>query len=204
MSPRQPWPRPAAWALAALLLSVGAWTVLGARLDGYRLWAHPFALPGAHGLPGAEMFNALVFVLPGAVMALLAARLRQHLPPTSGWGRRIGCSLALLAALGWAGQGLLPLDLAGLDAAGSRWHALAWSCWWMAAANAALLMLPSAGLRVWGAALVVMLLLPGALADGSPLSVLAQPVQLLLWGGWMWAACRRMDTGIDPIPRPAA
>jgi len=176
-------------------MSVSAWAALGARLDGYRLWAHPFALPGAHGVPGAGVFNALVFVLPGIVMTVLAARLRQHLPPTSGWALRIGCALALLAALGWSGQGLLPLDPSVLDGASSRWHTLAWTCWWMAAASAAVLMAMAViGARLWGAALVAVLLLPGALPAGSALSVLAQPVQALIWGGWMWALCHRVET----------
>jgi len=181
-------------ALLALLPGLGTWGAWGCWLDGYSPLSHPFALPGAHGLPGAVLFNTLVFVLPGAVMAGLAARLRQRLPPGSHWGRRIGCALALLAGLGWACQGLFPLELAGLDVAGSRWHALAWTCWWMAAASAAALMaLAMAALRVWGAVLVAVLLAPGALADGSPWSVLAQPIQALVWGGWMWAAWRRLE-----------
>jgi len=186
------WQPPAALALLALLLALGAWAVLGLRLQGYQWLAHPFALPGARGLPGAGVFNALVFVLPGLMMGALADAVRRQLPAHAGFGVRIGCALALLAALGWIGQGVWPLDLQQLDHGDSRWHALAWSAWWISATcAAALLALAVPGIRGWGVVLVVMLLLPGVLLPaGSALAVLAQPLSLLVWAGWMRALAR--------------
>jgi len=190
---RRGWYPPAALALWAVLLILGAWGWFGMRLEGYRVLSHPFALPGARGLPGAGVFNALVFVLPGGLMAVLAAGLRRRLPDTSGWCSRIGCALALLASLAWVCQGLLPLDLTQLDGAGSRWHAAAWTLWWIAAVSAAVAMaLVVPGMRVSGAALLAVLLMPGTLPGGSWVTVLTQPAAALLWGVWMWSGMKAL------------
>jgi len=185
------WEPRAVLALLAIVLMLGAWALLGIRLEGYRFVSHPFALPGARGLPDALVFNTLVFILPGGLMAVLADGLRRHLPEPASWWHRIGCALALLSALAWAGQGVLPLELTQLDGTGSRWHAVAWTLWWMAAASAAVLMaLAVPGMRVSGAALLVALLLPTALPSGTWMTVLAQPLAVLLWGVWMWSGAK--------------
>jgi len=188
------WHPPAALALWATALMLGAWAVLGMRLEGWFPWTHPFALPGARGVPGADVFNALVFVLPGALMAVAADSLRRRLPNTAGWRPRIGCALALLAALGWMGQGLWPLEpelMNRLDAGGSHWHALALTVWWMAAASAALLMaLAVPRLRGWSGALTAVLFLPGLLPVGPAVTIWVQPAAALVWGGWCRAALR--------------
>jgi len=190
------WHPPAALALWAALGMLGAWVVLGMRLEGWYPWIHPFALPGARGLPGAGVFNALVFVVPGALMAVAADSLRRRLPVSAGWRLRIGCALALLAALAWMGQGLWPLDLermSRLDAEGSRWHVLALTLWWMAAASAALLLaLAVPRLRGWGGTLIVVLLLPALLPLEPAVSLWAQPAAVLLWGGWCRAGIRAL------------
>jgi len=189
------WHPPAALALCAVVLMLGAWMLFGMRLDGYRFLSHPFALPGARGLPGAGVFNALVFVLPGGLMAVLADGLRRWLPKPSTWRWRLGCALALLAALAWGCQGLLPLDVAQLDGVGSRWHAAAWTLWWLAAASSSVLLTTPGLLRVCAAALLAALILPGTLLSaGSWMTVLAQPLAALLWGVWMWAAMKAVTT----------
>jgi len=175
-------------ALLALLSGFGTWGAWGLWRDGYSPLSHPFALPGARGLPGAFVFNALVFVLPGALMAVLAECWRRQCPAPQGWWLRIASGLALLAALGWLGQGLLPLDIEHLDAGDSRWHALAWTLWWMAAGSSALLMaLAAPGLRGWSLALLAVLALPWVWPGALPAGVM-QAAAFLVWGGWSRAA----------------
>jgi len=187
------WHPPTILAPFVMVLILGAWVLCGMRLEGYLFLSHPFALPGARGLPGAVVFNVLVFVLPGGLMAVLGDGLRRRLPELASWWQRIGCALALLAALAWGAQGVLPLDVTRLDGAGSRWHAAAWMVWWMAAASAAVLMaLAVPGMRVVGAALLVALLLPTGLPSGTWMTVLAQPLAVLLWGVWMWAGAKTL------------
>ncbi len=116
----------------AAALHAGAVIGFGAALEGYSQVLHPAALLGARGFPHAGAFNLLAFVLPGLLMAAVALRLRARLPATTGWSGRIGGQLVLLAALGFALQGLLPLDPDDLDNAASGLHAVAWMLWWVA------------------------------------------------------------------------
>lgn len=179
---------PAALAWGAALVWAGALLALGAQLDGYSQWRHPIGLPGAAGLPGARLFNAMVFVLPGLSMALLANGLRNRLPGDAGAWARQGCNLALLSALAFTAQGLAPLDLNELDAGASRWHAVLWTCWWIAFA-AALLALSVArqGLRGAGIAIAAVLLLAVLGADLIGVAP-AQRIATLAWFAWMaWA-----------------
>src|SRR3546814_9922281 len=67
-------------------------------------------------MPHALAFNALGFVLPGVLAALVAWRLRASLDAGAPWAARIGAWLALLSALAFAAQGLLPLDPRDLEA----------------------------------------------------------------------------------------
>ncbi|PWB21607.1 DUF998 domain-containing protein, partial [Stenotrophomonas sp. SPM] len=52
----------------------------GAALGGYSQAMHPVALLGAHGVPHALAFNVVGLVLPGALAAVVAERLRRQLP----------------------------------------------------------------------------------------------------------------------------
>ena len=58
----------------ALLVFACALFALAARWPGYSHLAHPVALPGAVGLPGALLFDAMVFVLPGTSIGRPASR----------------------------------------------------------------------------------------------------------------------------------
>src|SRR3546814_10898701 len=80
-------------------------------------------------MPHALAFNVLGFVLPGVLAALVAWRLRASLDDGAPWAARIGAWLALLSALAFAAQGLLPLDPRGLEADASRMHATMWTLW---------------------------------------------------------------------------
>jgi hypothetical membrane protein len=127
--------RHAGW-LAALCV-VAAALGFGAVLEGYSQAQHPLALLGARGVPRALAFNLTVFVMPGLLASLAAIALRVRLPGDAGWLARIGAQLLLLSALAFAAQGLLPLDPDDLDGPVSRWHATAWTLWWIASAAGA-------------------------------------------------------------------
>lgn len=124
------------------LIGLAAWLAavvgFGAALPGFSHLEHPVAALGARGVDGALAFNAVAFVLPGALVAVGAWRLRDVLGD-GGWAVRIGAALWGLSALAFAAQGLLPLDIENLDAASSRLHAVAWSAWWIAFVPGALL-----------------------------------------------------------------
>lgn len=173
---------------AALLVWACALVALGAQLPGYSQLLHPVAWPGAQGLPGADLFNAMVFVLPGALMALCAWRLRVALPAKAGVVARIGVSLLLLSALAFAAQGLLPLDPENLDAGASQRHAAVWTAWWIAfLAGATLLALRLRALRlgavgVWLIVLGAAVLLPQLLG-----AAVSQRLAFATWFAWMWA-----------------
>src|SRR5262245_48854967 len=109
--------------LLAAACSLIAVVAFGAMLDGYSHLIHPLAWLGARGVPRATAFNLLGFVLPGALAAVVALRLRTRLPSRAGWAGRIGVALLLLSTLAFTAQGLLPLDPAELDGPVSQWHA---------------------------------------------------------------------------------
>ena len=121
----------------AALCGLGSALGFGAVLEGYSHAQHPLALLGARGVPHALAFNAAGLLMTGLLAAAAAATLRGRLPGEAGWPARIGARLLLLSALAFAAQGLLPLDPGDLDGATSRWHATAWTLWWIAAAAGA-------------------------------------------------------------------
>ncbi|NYZ62641.1 DUF998 domain-containing protein [Luteimonas deserti] len=144
----------------------------------------PLALPGAGGLPLAWLFNLLAWIGPGLVVAGVALRLRAGLGAGPGRIAGIALNLLLLAALAFAAQGLLPLDVQELDAGASRWHALAWMVWNLAFAAGALLAglaLPSVRVPSLGLCAVVTLglLSPGVFGGG-----IGERVVLACW--WLW------------------
>ncbi|KAF1685433.1 hypothetical protein B1992_11860 [Pseudoxanthomonas broegbernensis] len=128
-------------AAALAPLSFLAAAALGAvAVEGYSHLRHPLALLGAVQAPHPVAFGVFAFALPGLAGAWVAVELRTRLPPLASWLARIGAQLLLLAALAFAAQGALPLDIEGMDAGRSRYHAAAWLLWALAfPAGAALL-----------------------------------------------------------------
>lgn len=180
--------------------------VSGVRLEGYSHLAHPLALPGARQLGAAGLlFGLFAFVLPGLVQAWQAWRLRDALPAAGGRIAGIGLQLLLLAALAFAAQGLLPLDLESLDSGASRWHALAWLVWALAFPLGALLAAagswrrpgrrPAAGMLLAAGVLVAC----GAFLGNGAVAPLLQRVAVLAW--LLWGAYAALRT---PLSRGAA
>jgi hypothetical protein len=132
-------------AIAAMVLFVAAVAGFGAALEGYSQARHPVGLLGASGVPHALAFNVLGFVLPGLLAAFVAWRLRVSMGDNAPWVARIGAWLALLSAIAFVAQGLLPLDPGDLESDASRAHATAWTLWWVALLPATLLL--ALGLR---------------------------------------------------------
>lgn len=188
-------------ALAAVASGVIAAAVAGLATEGYSHLQHPLALLGARQLQTAGvLFGLFAFVLPGLAVAWIALELRQRLPADSGWPLRVGAQLALLAALAFAAQGLLPLDMEAIDAGASRWHATAWLLWALAFPLGALLL--AAGLwRVAGwrrfAALTalagVLVVAGGFLGSGWVGAALAQRIAFAAWLGWGVVAASAPD-----------
>lgn len=176
-------------AAAALMVCACALFALGAQVDGYAQSLHPVALPGAQDMPGAMLFNAMVFALPGVMLALVAWRLRTALPVGAAAAARIGTMLMLLSALAFAAQGLLPLDLERLDGGASRWHATAWTAWWIAfAAGASLLAFAARALRLASVLAVAGVLWSGMFAGDVVPAGIAQRIAFAAWFGWCWFA----------------
>lgn len=168
----------------------------GAALPGYAQALHPVALLGAQGMAHAGAFNALGFVLPGLLAAAVAWRLRQGMADAAPWPARIGARLALLSALAFAAQGLLPLDPRDLEAAASRAHATAWLLWWVAFAPAALLL--ALGLRhdrrrrplAWAGIAAAAIVAGMALLPELPSPGIAQRSAFAAWFAWWLLAAR--------------
>ena len=184
---------------AAWLLFVASAAIFGAILpaqhDGFSHLTHPLAWLGARSVPGAIGFNLCGFVLPGVLAAFALWSIRGAMPKNTPWAMRIGVQLAVLSALAFAAQGLLPLDLN--DPNGGA-HTLAWTLWWLS-------FIPGAALFAWGLrrtparAGVVSLSAIAALAlplmiFAAPLVVpiaVAQRAAFLIWFAWVaWMTTR--------------
>ncbi len=193
-----------AWSVAAFAAAccLAALVGFGLALTGYSHAYHPVGLLGARGIERAAAFNVLGFGLPGVLLAAVAWRLRERLEP-AGRAARIGAWLWLLSALAWAAQGALALDPQDLDAAASRWHAVAWLLWWLAFVPGASLL--AGGLaRVRGhGALALLAGVAGAVVLAAVVAAdqrlvpaaAAQRAALLAWLaaylGGAWRAARR-------------
>lgn len=189
-------------ALATLLFGL-ALALAGIGLPAYSHWLHPVALRGATGLPGAMLFNAGAFLLPGIALVLASRGLRPALAGR-GWAARIGLTLVQLSALAFAAQGLLPLEMRTLDTAANRLHALAWMLWWIAFAPGALLLAIAGGCgRVAAAAGAAAALLVPWLAVLAPIGAwvgLAQRLAFLAWFGWWIVAARAFSRSAASVP----
>ena len=180
--------RPAvASACLASGLFVASLLLAGTDLPAYSHWLHPVALRGASGLPGAMLFNAGAFLLPGIALVLAAQALRPALVGR-GWAARIGLTLAQLSALAFALQGALPLDASGQNERAMRLHALAWMLWWIAFVPGALLLAVrarrGAGFAVACLSAAVLVPLLAVLAPVDAWVGLAQRLAFALWLGW--------------------
>lgn len=116
----------------AVGLFVAAVAGFGAALPGYRALAHPVALLGATGVPHAQAFSWLGFVLPGLLSSAVAVRLLQRVPRTAPWTQRVGVQMLVLSGLAFAAMGLLPLDAEDIQSRASQFHASAWMVWVLA------------------------------------------------------------------------
>ncbi|MEP6907334.1 MAG: DUF998 domain-containing protein, partial [Pseudoxanthomonas sp.] len=167
----------------------------GVALEGYSQVRFPVALLGAKGFPHALPFNLLAFVVPGALAAVVAIRLRRILPRSAGWALRIGAQLVLLSALAFIAMGLLPLDPNDLESDASRWHGTAWMLWTVAFVpgavllGASLLTQPAEARLAWLSlfAAAGVLLAGFVFTDFMPAG-LAQRIAFGLWFVWMAAA----------------
>lgn len=176
---------------AALLVFACALFALSARWPGYSHLQHPVALPGAAGLPGAPLFDAMVFVLPGASILLVAWWLRSTVA-AAGWWPRIGAALLSLSALAFVAQGLLPLDPDDLDGAGSRLHASAWTAWLIAfAVGAPLFSRAMRGVRTAALALACLVPLPALFGAAVMPEGVAQRLAFAAWFAWFWFVAAR-------------
>ncbi len=182
-----PWLALASFIVGLLLSSVG--------LPEYSQALHPVGLRGATGLPYAPAFNAVLFVVPGVLLAIAGQGFRRRLPG-AGWLARIGIVLVQLSAIAFAMQGAVSLDPTDMDATMSRLHALAWMLWWIAFVPGALLL--AGGMRrgeMFAFATVVIAGLVPLVAVFAPIGQwvgVAQRLAFGLWFGWwlMAAGCR--------------
>jgi len=193
---------------AATVAGFGWW------LDGAAHGLHPVGFLGGQCVPGASAFNVLGFVIPGAIAAALAWRLRDLATSPPRLSAGLGWQLVFLSALAFAAQGLLPLDPTDLDARPSRLHALAWTLWWLAFVPGALLLAWTAlqgqprryeGFAVHAAAAGWLLALTGPLAaklDAALAQRLAYGVWFvwLAWAGWAGVRTAALSRGAASGP----
>lgn len=185
-----PWIAVAAFVTGLLLANVG--------LPEYSQRLHPVGLRGATGLPYALVFNLLLFVIPGVLLALTGQVLRRRLP-AAGWMARIGIVLVQLSAFAFAMQGVMSLDPADMDANASRLHALAWMLWWIAFVPGALLLAFGArrGTTFTLVSMSAAVLVPW-IALFAPIGEwvgVAQRLAFGVWFGWWVFAARRSGSG---------
>lgn len=183
---------------------LAALVAFGAMLDGYSHARWPVALLGAAGVPRAAAFNLLAFIVPGLLAAFVLLRRRGSLARDAAWPLGLGWTLALLAALAFAAQGLLPLDAASPDAGRGRLHGVAWGIWGIAFAAAGLaLAVGTLRMRQGWRALVhagaggLVFTLGWLAGDALPLALpLAQRLAFGAWFAWLaWVAWGRRERG---------
>lgn len=169
--------------LAATCIVMAAW-YFGRGIEHYDHVRRPLAVLGSSGAPEWRIANALLFVLPGMAMMSVAWALRTRLHGGHAWLLRMALQLGMLAALGYALQGVFNLDPAYLpDEDANRWHAVAWMLWWMAFALSALLL---------GAARGV----PAALRIASGIAAMLVPLAMLGLLPWPVAFAHRAGIGL--------
>ena len=192
---RWPW---IALALAAGSVALAAW-YFGRGLTDYQHVRQSLSLLGATGAPGWRIANLLLFVLPGALVATVAWTLRGRLPRHAAWPLRIDLQLGLLAALGYALQGVCNLDPARLpDEGANRWHAVAWLLWWLAFAMSALLLCLARGVPVGvrSFSLLAVAFIALAMAGIWPWpAALTYRIGIALWLAWWCVVAFALNRG---------
>ena len=150
------------WLAVVSLAMFGAALAAALRVLAWR-WSLPVAWPGAKDMPVADAFNALAFVVPGALLAVQAVRFRLHVG--NAWPRAVrqAAWMWLVAALAFGALGFARLDPTDLDGAGSQWHSALWALWWIAAALAGF----TASIGCRGAGRVACILLALAVLAGA-------------------------------------
>lgn len=199
------WPV-AALALAALCIAFAAWH-FGRGLEAHDHLRHPLAALGAAGAPGWRIANVLLFVLPGALVMSVAWVLRGRLPAQSAWPLRMALQFGLLAALGYALQGLCNLDLARLpDDGANRLHAASWLLWWSAFSMSALMLGFARGMpgALRGMSLVIAALFPLAMLGLMLPAALAHRVGIGVWLTWWFAVALALSRSEASSPKPSS
>lgn len=200
--------RPCRWPLMAALL--GAASALGATW-----WAHaampafdarsmPLAMAGTPGVPGAEVFNLLAFIVPGACAAACAIQWWRAVALRA-FAARIGAGLAVLAALAFIAQGAWPLQGDLVAGSGARIHAAAWMAWWLGAASAGVatalgLVRRQPAMAVGSAVAAIAIVLCALNLVGLPPGW-AHRASVLAWGAWTWLLALRLAAPARPAPR---
>lgn len=181
----------AAAALSILLAVLG----FGRGIEGYSQLRHSLSVLGSDAAPAAALANALLFVLPGALLMAVAWRLRGRMSADAGWMSRLAVQLGLLSALAFALQGVFNLDPRLLpDDGPNRLHAAAWAGWGLVSASSMLLLAVARGVPAWmrclsldcATALPVLLVFMPMVGHAGFAQRLAIAVWLVWW--WMLAA----------------
>ena len=196
-------------ALAALASAVVAALVAGLATEGFSHLRHPLAVLGAQQLEWrGSLFGLFGFVVPGLVGAWLALDLRRRLPQGSGWPARIGAQLLLLAALAFAAQSVLPLDLESLDGGIGRYHATAWLLWALAFPLGGLLLAGGLwhapgwrGFALASLVAAIVVVACGFLGSSWIGAALAQRIAFFAWLAWGVLAA---TAPVPPLSRGAA
>ncbi|PJK02318.1 hypothetical protein CO615_00750 [Lysobacteraceae bacterium NML75-0749] len=161
-------------------LTVASWAALA--WPEYSHLRHSLSQLAAH----APWLGILLFLWPGLGMAWHAHRTRDRLPEGSGLGLRLAWQMALLAALAFALQGVLPFDAARpADEDANRLHVLAgmlwWLCLWLMAGCAMLARTLPGKRRLWMALLWLAIPALALLAPAFTSGALALRLAILLW-----------------------
>ena len=186
--------------LAAICFSASVWG-FGAGLDGYSQLAYPVSILGAHGIPHASAFNVVGFVLPGVLMAIVAAGMCRSIASVGALAR-IGGWILLFSTLAFAALGVFPLHVDDGEATSSRLHIACWSLWWLTTATGGVLL--SAGARGWRggwriASAVIALLVPWC-SVYAPVAwgfALSERIAFGLWFGWWLLAAMQLRRAAD-------
>jgi hypothetical protein len=199
-------PRPRGRLLPALVLLAalcfgGSVLGFGAGLDGYSQLAYPVSILGARGIPHAAAFNVAGFLLPGLLMAVVAAGLCRSVASAEALAR-IGGWIALFSTLAFTALGAFALHADDSEATSSRLHIACWSLWWLTTATGGVLLSLGArrwrgGLRIAGA--VLALLVPWC-SVGAPAAwgfALSERIAFGLWFGWWLLATVQLRRAAD-------
>ncbi len=192
--------------LAASCFVVAA-LAFGAGLEGYSQRLYPLAALGALGMPHAHWVNALVFVVPGLLVASIASVLYLRLATAAGRRGRIGAWMLLFSTVAFALEGVFRLDYDDLEALGTRLHVVAWALWWLTTGAGGLLVASGIrrchGWRRLAAAACAVAVLTPLFAVAAPAAwgiEIARRIAFVLWFGWWVFAAFEISRSAASIP----